>query len=215
MPRCSCNYVGAFYIMTKTEDLTGRRFTRLVVVNRDYSKNKRDALWLCECDCGKKTIVAHNKLRAGKTKSCGCYNKDRATKHNMWNSPEYHAWEAIIQRCRNAKNPNYNRYGGRGITVCERWLHSFENFLEDMGRRPSPKHSIDRENNDKGYYLENCRWATRTEQQRNNRNCVLILDVETGVFYTTIREASICNDIEFERLRYLLRYNRTKKFIRA
>lgn len=83
--------------------------------------------------------------------------------------PEYQAWSNMLERCRNKNLPNYRRYGGRGIKVCERWL-SFQNFLEDMGRRPSPKHSIERINNDLGYFKENCKWATRVEQCRNMRS---------------------------------------------
>lgn len=91
-----------------------------------------------------------------------------------WTSPEYAAWAGIKQRCLNKKNRFYKNYGGRGITVCARWLNSFDNFCADMGPRPSPKHSIERVNNDLGYSPENCKWATKFEQTRNTRRNVIL-----------------------------------------
>jgi hypothetical protein len=88
----------------------------------------------------------------------------------MTGSPEYFAWSAMKQRCYNSSNVSYKDYGGRGITVCNRWLNSFENFYQDMGQRPSPDHSIDRKENDKGYYKDNCRWTTWEEQANNKRS---------------------------------------------
>ena len=91
----------------------------------------------------------------------------------MARTPEYAIWAGIIQRCTNEKTIGWENYGGRGISVCDRWL-SFENFIEDMGMRPTPDHSIDRKDNDRGYSKDNCRWATETEQKRNTRRCVFI-----------------------------------------
>lgn len=95
-------------------------------------------------------------------------------------SPEYRTWNNMTQRCTNPKHTNFHRYGGRGITVCERWLNSFAAFLEDMGPKPTPKHEIERKDNDKGYSPDNCRWATHKEQCRNfGRNRLLTFDGKT------------------------------------
>lgn len=155
-------------------DLTGRRFGRLIVAER-MSRINRGTRWDCLCDCGKHiTVYAHN-LASGCTSSCGCLQREaraaRATHGQYRNnsvSPEIKAWEKMRERCLNPKDISYKNYGGRGITVCKRWL-SFDNFLSDMGKRPSPKHSLDRINNDGIYEPSNCRWATRTEQNRNRR----------------------------------------------
>jgi len=115
-------------------------------------------------------------VRNGHTSSCGCYHSKRQRDPKTHgetvgrnNSPEYRAWKAMKGRCYDKNNIGYRNYGGRGISVCERWLHSFVAFLEDMGRKPSPKHSIDRINNDGIYEPSNCKWSTRSEQRRNNR----------------------------------------------
>lgn len=200
--------------MAKTEDLSGKRFFNLLVIERDYTLKTRNANWKCLCDCGNETIVASCKLRHGSTKSCGCYGRSIKTRHGMNRTPEYHCWEAIIQRCLNSKNTNYNNYGGRGIGVCGEWENSFQAFIKDMGCRPSPKHSIERIDNNKGYFPSNCKWATRKEQQRNNRNCVGVLDLESGIFYGSIAEACEASNLDYEFFRYALRAKKTKRFIR-
>jgi len=154
-------------------DLTGIKFGRLEALSIDYSKNTKYIYWLCKCDCGKKVSVKNYNLLSGNTKSCRCLsiltNKENKTniKHGLSRSKEYKTWCGMKTRCYNPNDSYYNRYGGRGIKVCGRWLNSFENFLEDMGKRPSPKHSIDRINNDGDYEPSNCKWATGVEQIRN------------------------------------------------
>lgn len=122
--------------------------------------------WRCRCDCGKEVKVRAFDLNSGVTKSCGCLRKKTMSKtgkhnktHGMRNTPEYAVWRAMKQRCNDPNHKDYKNYGGRGISICERWLNFFENFYSDMGEKPKPKrkYSIDRIDNEKGYYKENCR----------------------------------------------------------
>lgn len=157
-------------------DLVGQRFGRLIVIRKMDRDKWRNYLWLCECDCGRKKIIYGYNLRTGRTKSCGCLQKEMVTKHGHnqngeW-SKTYNRWHSMIQRCTNTNNKRYKDYGGRGITVCHRWM-KFENFLADMGETP-PGLQIDRIKNDLGYSKENCRWVTSKEQQRNKRNNHLV-----------------------------------------
>lgn len=127
---------------------------------------------LCRCKCGTEKDVGVDKLRTGRStccKSCAAGSEKRITSltHGMSGSPEYYAWISMMERCNNPKAHNFKRYGARGITVCESWAGSFEEFFSDMGLRPSKRHSLDRKDNDKGYYAENCRWALPVEQSAN------------------------------------------------
>ena len=156
-------------------DLSGTRFGRLQAV-APAGRRGSISLWLCKCDCGSDKVTSLGSLRGGKAKSCGCLRKEtlsaRAVKHGASRRgallPEYRIWKGVRGRCLNARNPKYPIYGGRGITVCERWT-DFTNFISDMGPRPSAQHSIDRINNDGNYEPSNCRWATAWQQARNQR----------------------------------------------
>lgn len=156
------------------KELKGLAFGRLKVIELIGSKNKQ-LFWRCRCKCGKFKDVASRHLVNNLIISCGCYKSQNAiklkTKHGDnragKRTPEYRCWSHIKSRCYNPKVERYPHYGGRGITVCQRWLQSFENFLSDMGRRPSKHHSIDRIDNDGNYEPNNCRWATASEQQQN------------------------------------------------
>lgn len=153
-------------------NITGETFGRLVVLGY-AGKQGQKHLWWCHCLCGKTSRCARSNLISGNTTSCGC-NKHRTIHGHAANkrkSPEYAAWEAMKDRCYNKSRRSYYLYGGRGIRVCERWTHSFEAFLADMGFRPSPKHTLDRFPDQNGNYEPgNCRWATREQQTRNQRN---------------------------------------------
>lgn len=135
---------------------------------------------VCLCDCGVVKLVSNSLLRSGKTESCGCMKLEALQKrvvhgYNRQNSrsSEYDAWNNMRARTGNPKSSHYKDYGGRGIKVCERW-GSFENFISDMGDKPSSKHSLDRIDVNGDYTPENCRWATKKEQARNCRNSVHI-----------------------------------------
>jgi hypothetical protein len=157
--------------MREALDLTGRRFGRLTVIHRVYSSYAARPTWFCQCDCGNSKIVRGANLKTGSVASCGCLVKERIismnTTHGLSHVPEYNVWTGMIKRCHVPSNKDYPRYGGRGITVCDRWKESFEDFYLDMGPRPSAEHSIEREDNSKGYGPGNCKWATPVEQTRN------------------------------------------------
>jgi len=159
--------------MAKKLELTGQRFSRLTVISFSDVTNQA-TYWICKCDCGNITRVAGTHLKTGHTTSCGCFYKEtRKGKltHGQKNSTEYNSWNQMKGRCYNPNLKEYKHYGGRGITVCDRWINSFENFFADMGKKPTPKHTLDRyPNNESGNYEpSNCRWATWEQQNRNKR----------------------------------------------
>ena len=163
----------------KFVDLVGRRFGKLVVVNRAVRERGRRPYWSCLCDCGNLHDVRGNTLVSGGVKSCGCLPAERLTAHghtvNGKSTPIFNAWSNMFSRCYNPKHEHYRSYGGRGIAVCSRWHESFENFLADMGPSWSQGLTLDRyPNNDGNYEPSNCRWATQAEQSRNRRTTVLL-----------------------------------------
>lgn len=161
----------------RVERHINQRFGRLVVNEIVERKAGGHVRVSCSCDCGATHEALLNNIVKGLTRSCGCLKRetagDRLRTHGMSDSPEYHIWFGMRQRCGDPANPGYSSYGARGIKVCERW-QSFGNFIADMGPRPSLDHSIDRINNDGGYEPGNCRWATAREQARNTRRTVFI-----------------------------------------
>jgi hypothetical protein len=157
----------------KVIDETRGRYGRLKVIAFAGMNKRGQARWLCQCKCGKRSVVVGTDLRSGHTKSCGCLLFTFCAKHGHCRrrSPVYRSWDAMIQRCTNPNNARWKNYGGRGIGVCRRWRgpNGFTNFLADMGRRPKGK-TLDRIKNNVGYRPSNCRWRTPKQQQNNRRN---------------------------------------------
>lgn len=156
--------------------MIGKTFGRLTVTAEHVgsrSDKSREKRYLARCQCGNETSVLGSNLRKGSTVSCGCYVKEltsnRSKKHGMRGTPEYFAWSAMIRRCHSPGAAAFKNYGGRGIFVCTEWRNSFSQFYSDVGPRPSPEHSLDRINVNKGYYPANCRWTTPNVQARNVR----------------------------------------------
>jgi hypothetical protein len=155
----------------------GARFGRLVVLGDATPDGRGQSVWLCRCDCGVTKPQRAGGLKAGKSVSCGCAKKERASvmnrSHGMSKSPTYSVWLAMRIRCKDETFHEYARYGGRGIKVCERWDADFKNFLADMGVRPAGL-TLDRIDNDGDYEPGNCRWSTRREQGANTSQNVKV-----------------------------------------
>ena len=155
--------------MTKSTDLSGARFSSLVVKGLAGTNPRR---WLCLCDCGRTTEVRTSHLTSGHTKSCGCrrVSVGQAHKtHGMRDRPEYAIWSKMRDRCQNPRNPSYQKYGGRGVSVCPEW-EDFAVFMVDMGDRPTPKHTLERVDVDGDYCVSNVIWTDDMSRQAFNQN---------------------------------------------
>lgn len=187
----SCGCLGKESREKKTKILSQGVFGRLTTTSDEFFEGGR---WQCKvsCLCGKAFTVRGDSLTSGNTTSCGCLHKEtiskRFTKHARSKSSLYKNYHGILQRCYNKDSLPYNEYGGRGITVCDRWLESFENFLEDMGERPSKTHSIDRIDVNGNYEPSNCRWATTSQQAFNKRRKSSNLTGRTNVHWSEKRK---------------------------
>lgn len=161
-------------------DISGQTFGRLTAVEPVKLTGRKEIYWLCQCECGATKHVMSQNLREGKIRSCGCLliettrNRLRVHGHttNKTMTAEYRAWVAMRERCSYEKHASYHNYGGRGIAVCAEWQDDFKAFYDHIGPKPSPKHSIDRIDNERGYEPGNVRWATRAEQNANQRKRV-------------------------------------------
>ncbi len=180
-------------------DKFGHWIVRSVYLKMRGSKNRQRSI--CECSCGNIRHVWIDSLTSGKSKSCGCQRRNRLTHGATVNgpTPEYISWQRMKQRCDYKATIRFERWGGRGITICEHWKNSFPNFLADMGEKPGSEYSLERRDNDGPYEPSNCYWATPKEQSRNTpRNRRLTLHGKTltmvewseikGIGSTTIRQ---------------------------
>lgn len=169
-------------------NIIGQKFGKLTALKMLESNKHKKKMWLCLCECGNEKEVVSSSLTHGLTKSCGCLQSElttiRLTKHGQakagLKTAEYKCWKGITQRCENIKDSAYHNYGGRGILICERWKN-FDNFYADMGEKPSPKHSIERNDVNGNYEPNNCRWATANEQARNKRISIINTSGVIGV----------------------------------
>lgn len=187
----------------------GQRFGRLVVI-ADIGKVKATSNHACaltRCDCGAETVATLTHLYGDHTQSCGCLKRDKTRARSQTHgeskrSPEWRAWTHMIGRCHCPTDSEYHRYGSRGVYVCDEWRQSYPTFLEHIGRRPTPQHSLDRIDNNKGYKPGNVRWALDKDQARNRRsNRLLTLRGKTQCLAAWVEETGIGHTLILYRLR--------------
>lgn len=200
--------------LKRTIDLTGKRFGRLVAIEREESINKSGnswTVWKCQCDCGNVISVCTHLLRSGRTKSCGCLkierDSERHIKHGMHDKKLYYVWRSMKSRCYNTNEKSYHNYGARGITVCDEWKDDFQAFYDwsiKNGYNENAKHgecTLDRIYNDKGYSPDNCRWVTLKEQQRNKRtNHLMTYNGKTQTVIQWAEETGIKKETLYARV---------------
>ena len=213
----------------KEEYIEGEVIGNLIFIEEDFHEKEKTGFQrvrkaVFECFCGKRFITNITSVKSGNTKSCGCIRVNkllrRISRHRMSGSKEYTSWECMKSRCYREKDIFYKNYGGKGITVCDRWLHSFENFYKDMGPRPEG-YSLDRIDVNGNYEPENCRWSDRKEQDRNRSNNIkylfrghlmILADIakETGLHANTIKERVQKGMTAEEAVTKPIKYNRKR-----
>lgn len=175
---------GCSHIKPEHKNLQGKTFGRLTVIDDAVVRRGTTRAVKCRCECGN-TVFSHIKdMVDGRLLSCGCLSRMKKPERELKRdgrflvrqnrSPEYAIWWGIVTRCENPNSPNFEDYGGRGITLCDHWRKSFAHFLADMGARPSSRHTVERIDNNKGYEPGNCKWTTYSEQALNRRNTVMV-----------------------------------------
>ena len=188
------------------QDLTGKRFGSLVVIGRAPTVKKR-TMWECKCDCGKRVFKEAYSLKTGETKSCGCLRRDSASinsrTHGMTKTALYKKFRGMVYRCENKRSKSYKDYGGRGIKVCPEWRHDYMNFYEwSMANGYRKGLTIERIDNDGDYSPENCRWATKIEQDNNRRtNHFITYNAETHTIAEWSRISGITPSAIYGRLK--------------
>lgn len=191
-----------------TLDLIGQRFERLLVLIEMPRKNPRVRRWLCLCDCGELKIANQADLRNGNTRSCGCLQQEHRSMvsrfsrrtHSRSRHPLFVTWRNMMDRCYKSQHADFKNYGGRGITVCERW-HQIENYIADMGEKPYPKATVERKDNNGNYCPDNCTWADRTTQCRNRRNTYKVLfNGENRILIELANEYKMPSRVVWERV---------------
>lgn len=190
--------------MSELIDLTGKKFGKLTVICRVQNNKHNQPQWKCVCDCGNETVVVGQKLRKGITKSCGCLVHEQKTrlKHGMTGTVLHNRWLNMKSRCYNPKNKRYERYGNRGILVCDEWM-DFKNFYNwAIENGFSEELSLDRIDNNKGYYPDNCRWATPRQQANNTeRNRKIMYNGEEKTLSEWCRELNLDYKLIHSRIR--------------
>lgn len=217
------------------EDYKNHKYGRLTILKEGTSVKYGKTIMrkvVCLCDCGNTKEIDFNSIKRGKSTSCGCYNKEQTKKNHTKHGkamlstgikhPDYNIWVKLKQRCYNPKNKSYKYYGQKGIKVCDRWLHSFENFIEDLGWRPNQDYSLERIDYNKDYSPENCKWILKSEQPKNSRRvklikynnqeyCLTDLCKLLHLSYSTMRHRVYVLNIPFDQAIKYPKYYKIKK----
>lgn len=204
----SCGCLNSERRLKQIIEVIGQKFGQLTVIKHIENKNGH-AYMECLCSCGKTTITTINRLKSGSTKSCGCLNKGinaimKRLIHGMESSSEYRTWKHMKERCYNPTDKSFKNYGGRGIKVCDEWKESFSKFYSHIGPKPSKKYTIERIDNNLGYFPGNVRWATMREQSNNRRsNYTITLHEHTKTMIQWSRFVGINNGTLWNRIHIL------------
>lgn len=193
-------------IQARNPLIIGQKFERLTVIREVGKDSRGHRLWECQCDCGNLVIKRVSRIVNGEIGSCGKTNSihlNDGRPNLLFKFPsEYKSWRGAKERCTNPNHQSYKYYGGRGIKFCDQWINSFEQFLKDMVPKPSPKHSLDRIDNNGPYSPENCRWATKKEQSSNRSdNRLLTINGETKPLFLWAESSGIDRSILKDRLK--------------